>query len=111
MNFKELSKSPGYKNLKVAVLKDVEGKSCFNVMGCTESPCKCFHAYCSRFKKIIDRLKVIEHFGGDYILALDYAESKRNCWYMNYYNNSYSPLEKCIRILKQKAYLFSSDFQ
>ena len=59
IDWKEVSKSAGYKSLKSRVIKDcIERENCFNINGCDKRRAvKCFHRRCNTFKKYIDLAK------------------------------------------------------
>ncbi|HEX2868663.1 MAG TPA: VVA0879 family protein [Ignavibacteriales bacterium] len=74
--------------LKEAVMKDCK---CFNPEGCDKEK-KCFHAYCDKYKWIMDRAKQYADFTGKTVEeVITVWESKRNYWYMNYYQECNQP--------------------
>lgn len=94
VNFKELSKSEGYKCLKAAVLSDcMEGQGCFNINGCDKpGRVKCFHRYCDRFRWVIGRATHYSCKTGISVAELlNTWESDRSYWYMNYYQDGNQP--------------------
>ena len=108
MNMKVLVQSFGYKKLKAAVMADcAKGDNCFNPMGCTKrkGPRKCHSQYCSMFKHAIDLAKHYEHkIGATTHDLLNAWESRRNYWYMNFYNNEIPRLDTSdILIIESKA--------
>ena len=117
INFKELSKSKGYKKLKAAVLKNIDnnrehlllynGKDLecsFNVNGCRKSVYGCNTRYCDKFRWVIDRLKHYSHaLNIDPVKLLNAWESRRNYWYMNYYQECNFP-----KITSNFVYVFET---
>ena len=86
--------STGYDKLIESVKRDcTKDGNYFNPEGCDkESQRKCFHRYCTKFKWIIERAKhYAEKTGLDWEDILDAWESKRDYWYMNYYQESNQP--------------------
>lgn len=89
----------GYDSLKRAVERDCnEGCGCFNPEGCNvpnqqKDGKSCFHAYCDKFKWVIERAK---HYGEvlqvDWREILNKWEESRTYWYMNYYQDANQPL-------------------
>lgn len=108
-----MSTTTGYDKLKKAVIKDCNDKGscgCFNENGCDkcnsaigkygeETYKHCFHAYCDKFKWVIDRAK---HYGEklnmDWMSVLDEWEKRRDYWYMNYYQDCNQPLIENINV-------------
>ncbi len=82
----------GYQKLKAAVEKDCSC-GCFNPEGCdkpngTFGKNRCFHKYCDRFAWIVARAKhYAEKTGLEWEELLTKWEGRRNCWYMNYYQD------------------------
>lgn len=91
MNIEECE---GYKKLMAAVVKDCdEHAKCFNPNGCEKHPCKCFHAYCDKFKWTLCRAQhYSEKTGIPASEILDTWERRRNYWYQNYYQDINQPL-------------------
>ena len=96
--------SKGYKKLIESVKSNcLTGQNCFNANGCDKQQyryegghcyknIKCFHAYCNKFKWIIDRANhYAEKTGLTAEEILDAWEDRRNYWYMNYYQESNQP--------------------
>ena len=91
IDWKNVAKSIGYKQLKKDVLRDcVKEKNCFNTTGCPKDK-PCFHKYCDIFKWTIDKAK---HFAHMYRVSgitvrriLNLWESYRNYWYVNWYQD------------------------
>lgn len=90
----------GYEKLKIAVERDCDEKNscgCFNPEGCNvlhqrKDGKSCFHAYCNKFKWVIDRAKHYgEKLGLNWMDILDSWETSRNYSYMNYYQDSNQP--------------------
>lgn len=82
----------GYEKLKKAVMKDIGDKGTFNPDGCNKCG-ECFHEkYCDKFKWIIDRAKnYADKTNISWEDLLDIWENKRDCWYMNYYQEASYP--------------------
>ena len=107
LNFKELSKSKGYINLKKDIIRDaLQGYNisankekptsfCFNNNGCimhNTNSYVCNPEPCTKFKWIIDRAKHYSHITKiDIITILDTWESDRSYWYQNYYQDCNQP--------------------
>lgn len=88
----------GYEQLKASVEKDCkDGCGCFNPDGCNvKGQAKdgkfCLHAYCDKFKWVTDRANhYAEKLDLDSTNILDAWESRRNYWYMNFYQESNQP--------------------
>lgn len=90
----------GYEKLKTAVERDCNDRDscgCFNPDGCNvkhqkKGDKRCFHAYCDKFKWIIDRAKhYAEKLGLKWEDVLNSWEADRSYWYMNYYQDSNQP--------------------
>lgn len=90
----------GYEKLKAAVERDCNGKNscgCFNPNGCSvehrrKDGERCTHAYCDKFKWVINRAKHYgEKLGLDWQEVLNSWEAKRDYWYMNYYQEANQP--------------------
>lgn len=96
----------GYEKLKEAVMRDCNGRDgcgCFNADGCNVEGNhigeygkpgykRCFHRYCDKFKWAIDRAKHYEEKTGiPWEQILDSWESRRDYWYMNYYQDCNQP--------------------
>lgn len=107
----------GIETLNAAVQKDTQGgENCFNATGCNQihhvhepqdnprlvemgvkTQCrrvvKCFHLYCDKYKWIIDRANhYAERLGVTQEQVLEAWETKRNYWYMNFYQDCNQPL-------------------
>jgi hypothetical protein len=87
----------GYEKLSNAVKKDCEESGgVFCQDGCCKCNQKCFHDYCDKFKRVIDRAKAYgEVTGLNWEDILDSWEDDRNYWYMNYYQDCNQPEIKC----------------
>ena len=92
INYKTLSKSPGYKSLKAAVLRDVKpGRTCFNLHGCS-TKLQCSGDPCFKFRWILDRVAHYSHKTGiSPEIILNAWEEDRTYWYQNYYQDSNQP--------------------
>lgn len=106
----------GYEKLKEAVTRDCNGSGpnehcgCFNPDGCNVEGHRigeygkpgyksCFHRYCDKFKWVIDRAKHYEEKTCiPWEQILDSWESRRNYWYMNYYQECNQPEIKSDRV-------------
>jgi hypothetical protein len=108
-----MEESSGYEKLKAAVMRDCNeraGCGCFNPDGCNiknqsigkygEAGHKhCFHAYCDKFKWVIDRARhYAEKTGIPWEDILNSWEADRNYWYMNYYQDGNQPEIKGDRV-------------
>ncbi len=94
VDFKKLSKHPGYQSLKRDVIKDcMRGGKCFNVSGCNNKKERnCSHRPCIKFKWVIDRAKHYANKTGlDIGNILDTWEKHRTYWHQNYYQDSNQP--------------------
>ena len=107
VDFKRLAESEGYQRLKKTAICDcVEGRGCFNTMGCNKQPIgyekgDCFHRYCDKFKWVIDRAKHYAYVTGlDIVEILDTWEKARTYSWLNYYQECNQPkLNKHKRVL------------
>jgi hypothetical protein len=108
-----MNECQGYLKLKESVEHDcLEGQNCFNPNGCDKEEyrrengncyrnIKCFHAYCNKFKWIIDRANhYSEKLGIPAEEILNSWENSRDYWYMNYYQDGNQPLidSKAIKV-------------
>lgn len=94
IDFKKLSKHPGYQSLKKAVISDcMKGSKCFNLSGCNNKKDRlCSHRPCEKFKWVIDRAKHYANKTGlDVGDIIDVWEENRSYWYQNYYQDSNQP--------------------
>jgi len=99
IDWHELSNAPGYKKLKAAVMWDIakdvqsEKRHGFSIRrGFKLIVNSSENEYSSKFKWIIDRAKHYSHVTGVPIVEILNAwENHRNCWYMNYYQDSQQP--------------------
>lgn len=102
----EEKKLSGYEKLLRDVERDCNDKQscgCFNPNGCDKENQRiskygepgyksCFHAYCDKFKWIIDRAKQYgEVLGHPWEEILDEWENQRSYWYMNFYQECNQP--------------------
>lgn len=86
--------STGYESLKAAVEKDcLDHGGTFHPEGCCNCTPGCAaHAFCEKFKWVIDRAKQYGEITGlDWNAILDAWEEERPYWYMNYYQEATFP--------------------
>ena len=112
---KILKKGIGYKRLLSDVKRDTKAQGCFNEKGCDHEftrmvpadpsmhkfgmtmACKCLtkcmHKYCDKFAWVMSRVQhYAEKTGVNPNDILNAWESRRDYWYMNYYQDSKQPL-------------------
>jgi len=126
IDWKKVSNSSGYKKLKASVIHDIHDRGnrqsiChkFSPTGCNKKRHEyvdgrcyvrgCSHAYCNKFKWIIDRAKHYSyHLGIPLETVLDTWEKDRGYWYMNYYQDGNQPKITGIEV---KVFETVEDFQ
>lgn len=86
INWKQVAQSPGYKSLKAAYIKDVKESAS------RKNPMRGKAEYLELFNWVINRAKYYAHHTGmsieDVLLGW---ESKRNYWWLNYYQEGNQP--------------------
>ena len=95
INWKKVAASPGYKSLKAAYIKDVQGNQRYIRRG--QRPMRDKAEFYRHFKWVISRAMYYAHLYKRPIESiLNHWEEHRTYWWLNYYQEGRQPKKKSV---------------